>query len=343
MRACSGVWVAHGSGSADRETADRHGRVRVPPGEESYTLRRVWLTQRGGAGLLLRLLQRGPLAAVPHRAHAARSFRSEDWKHYQAVNRQFADAVCAEVGLRRPDRPRAGLPLRASLPAARSASGCPRATIITFWHIPWPQRRALRHLPLARRAARGPARAAASSASTRSSTATTSSTPSTATSRRASTASRTRSCRRGAPTLVRPYPISIEWPSRWAGSRPRRSRSAARRCSRELGLPPDALLGVGVDRLDYTKGVEERLLAVERLLERRPVAARPLHVRRSSRRRAAPRSSATGSSTTPSSALAARINERFGDAALPADRPAARAPRAARRCSATTAPPTSAT
>ena len=71
MRACSGVWVAHGSGSADREASDERGRLRVPPGEESYVLRRLWLTPRGGAGLLLRVLQRGALAAVPHRPHAA--------------------------------------------------------------------------------------------------------------------------------------------------------------------------------------------------------------------------------------------------------------------------------
>jgi hypothetical protein len=44
MRACSGTWIAHGGGSADRDTADRNGRLRVPPGEESYFLRRVWLS-----------------------------------------------------------------------------------------------------------------------------------------------------------------------------------------------------------------------------------------------------------------------------------------------------------
>jgi trehalose 6-phosphate synthase len=38
----------------------------------------------------------------------------------------------------------------------------------------------------------------------------------------------------------------------------------------ELGLPEDCLLGVGVDRLDYTKGIEERLQSVGTLLERYP-------------------------------------------------------------------------
>ena len=70
MRACSGTWIAHGSGSADRETVDANDRVDVPPDQPAYRLRRVWLTRRGGGRLLQRLRQRGPLAALPHRARA---------------------------------------------------------------------------------------------------------------------------------------------------------------------------------------------------------------------------------------------------------------------------------
>ncbi len=74
---------------------------------------------------------------------------------------------------------------------------------------------------------------------------------------------------RGHRTLVRPYPISLEWPVRWLNTAPSPTE-CREQVWRDLGLKPDALLGVGVDRLDYTKGVEERLLAVERLLERFP-------------------------------------------------------------------------
>ena len=77
---------------------------------------------------------------------------------------------------------------------------------------------------------------------------------------------------RGHRTLVRPYPISLEWPVRWAESAPGPEECRAQ-VWREFGLKPNALLGVGVDRLDYTKGIEERLLAVERLLERIPSSA----------------------------------------------------------------------
>ena len=72
MRACSGTWIAHGSGSADREIVDRHDRVAVPPEHPAYQIRRIWLTQGRGSRLLLRIRQRGPVAALPHRARAAR-------------------------------------------------------------------------------------------------------------------------------------------------------------------------------------------------------------------------------------------------------------------------------
>ena len=82
MRACSGVWIAHGSGSADRETVDAHGRVRVPPGEESYSLRRVWLSPEEEQGYYYGFSNEG-LWPLCHVAHTRPVFRSEDWQHYQ--------------------------------------------------------------------------------------------------------------------------------------------------------------------------------------------------------------------------------------------------------------------
>lgn len=110
---------------------------------------------------------------------------------------------------------------------------------------------------------------------------------------------------------MRPYPISIEWPVRWLAAVPP-APECRRRVFAELGLPPDAQLGVGVDRLDYTKGVEERLSAVERLLERFP----EYRGRFSFVQIAAPsrtkieRYRQLNDSVE---ALATRINDRFGD------------------------------
>ena len=315
--------------------------MRVPPGRGVVRPAAGLAHARGGEGLLLRLLERGPLAAVPHRPHPAASSAARTGAHYQAVNRRFADAVCEEVDSDDP------IVLVQDYHFALLPADDPRAAAARDHHHllahPLAERRALRHLPLARRAARRAARqqhprlphpVPLQQLPRRAST---------ASSRRASTASRTRSSTRARATLVRPYPISIEWPSALAGEPCRPSPSAARASSPSSGSPPDALLGVGVDRLDYTKGIEERLLAVERLLERLPALRGPLHLRAARRAEPHRHRALPAAQRERRAQLAARINERFGVGRLPARDPAARAPRAARPSSATTAPPTSAT
>ncbi|HEY3358029.1 MAG TPA: trehalose-6-phosphate synthase [Polyangia bacterium] len=86
MRACSGVWIGHGSGSADRETADAQGRVAVPPGEGSYRLRRIWLTPEQEKGYYYGFANEG-MWPLCHIADARPTFRSEDWQHYQVERR----------------------------------------------------------------------------------------------------------------------------------------------------------------------------------------------------------------------------------------------------------------
>ena len=68
---------------------------------------------------------------------------------------------------------------------------------------------------------------------------------------------------------MRSYPVSIEWPNRRVCESPPVS-VCRKMVERQLNLDPDTRLGVGVDRMDYTKGIEEKFLAVERLLELRP-------------------------------------------------------------------------
>jgi trehalose 6-phosphate synthase len=50
LYACDGTWIAHGSGDADLEVVDRNDRLRVPPDDPHYTLRRVWLTKEEEEG-----------------------------------------------------------------------------------------------------------------------------------------------------------------------------------------------------------------------------------------------------------------------------------------------------
>ena len=306
MRACSGVWIAHGSGSADRETVDKNDRVRVPPGDESYSLRRVWLTPEEEKGYYYGFANEG-LWPLSHLAHARPIFRGEDWKHYQAVNEKFADAVCAEVDA---DDPIVLVQdYHFALAPKFIRERLPRATVIMFWHIPWPNSERFGICPWRNELLEGMLGSSILGFHTQ-----------VHCNNFVDSVDRFLEARidreqnavvrHGRTTLVRPYPISLEWPSRWLKTAPpvEECRSSV---LKELGLAPDALIGVGVDRLDYTKGIEERLLAVERLLERFP----KFHGRFTFVQLAAPSRTIIEryrQLNEDVERVAARINERFG-------------------------------
>ena len=136
LQACEGTWVAHGAGDADHEAVTEHDRLRVPPDEPRYTLRRVWLTKEEEAGYYYGFANEG-LWPLCHIAHTRPTFRASDWEYYQQVNRKFADALFEELaGTIEPvvlvqDFHFALLPrlLKERRPDARVA---------IFWHIPWP-------------------------------------------------------------------------------------------------------------------------------------------------------------------------------------------------------------
>jgi trehalose 6-phosphate synthase len=265
MRACSGVWVAHASGSADRETADEQGRIRVPPGEESYIVRRIWLSPEEEKGYYYGFANEG-LWPLCHIAHTRPQFRAGDFQHYQAVNRRFAEAVVAEADSEDPiilvqD-------YHFALAPRMIREKLPRATIITFWHIPWPNSERFGICPWREELVAGLLGSSILGFHTQLHC-----------NNFVEAVDRYLEARidreqsavvqGGRSTFVRPYPISVEWPPRWLETAPSPEQCRAEVFA-DLGLPPHALLGVGVDRLDYTKGIEERLLAVERLLERAP-------------------------------------------------------------------------
>src|SRR6266581_2467637 len=136
LRACGGTWVAHGSGDADLEAVNAHDSLAVPPDDPRYTLRRVWLTKEEEEGYYYGFANEG-LWPLCHIAHTRPLFRASDWKHYQEVNRKFADALLEEMeNVSKPvvlvqDYHFALLPrmIKQSRPDARVA---------IFWHIPWP-------------------------------------------------------------------------------------------------------------------------------------------------------------------------------------------------------------
>src|SRR5689334_12465495 len=135
MRACSGTWVAHGSGSADREVVDRHDHIAVPPEHPYYKLRRVWLTKEEEEGYYSGFANEG-LWPLCHIAHVRPIFRSRDWEYYRSVNGRFADACVQEATL--PDPIVLVQDYHYALVPRLIRNRLPDATILTFWHIPWP-------------------------------------------------------------------------------------------------------------------------------------------------------------------------------------------------------------
>ena len=232
MRACSGTWIAHGSGTADRETVDRQDRIRVPPDAPSYALRRVWLTEDEQDGYYYGLANEG-LWPLCHMAFVRPNFRESDWDDYKRVNARFARSRGRRGQHARSCRSRAGLSLRPA--AEHAAQELPHATIITFWHIPWPNPEIFGICPWKEEIIAGLLGSsilgfhtqlhcnnfidtvdrfmeAASTASVRSSP------------------------RAARETYVRPYPISIEWPpAGMKGQKPRRIVAPAVRS--RLALP----------------------------------------------------------------------------------------------------------
>jgi trehalose 6-phosphate synthase len=265
MRACSGTWIAHGSGSADREVVDKHDRVAVPPEKPAYQIRRVWLTPEEEAGYYYGFANEG-LWPLCHIAHVRPVFRSADWAQYVAVNRKFAKAVASEAKTKDPivlvqDYHLALLPnmIREELPDA---------TTITFWHIPWPNPESFAICPWRDEVVAGLLGSSIVGFHTQFHCNNFVDTVDRFLEARVDRESFTVSFR-GKLTAVRRYPISIAWPPE-AGMLQRTAPNCRSGIRQLNDLPPEYKLGVGVDRLDYTKGIMERFRAIERLLELNP-------------------------------------------------------------------------
>lgn len=265
MRACGGTWIAHGSGTADRETVDAYDHIAVPPGNPEYTLRRVWITEEEQDGYYYGLANEG-LWPLCHIAFTRPVFRESDWRTYRAVNERFADAVVAEAKTASPivlvqDYHFGLLPrmVRERLPDA---------TIVTFWHIPWPNSETFGIFPWKEELIHGLLGSTIIGFHTQFHC-----------NNFLETVDRFVESRidreeesvthKGHETFIRPYPISIDWPP--AALEHQKSIADCREFVRKrFGLPADTKIAVGIERFDYTKGVLDRIRAVDTLLEAHP-------------------------------------------------------------------------
>ena len=267
VRAAQGTWIAHGSGSADRSVSDPEGRIRLPPGKEEYTLRRVWLTRREEEGYYYGISNRA-LWPLCHIVYTRPRFSRKDWEIYREVNQKFCDTVLEEVGSKEAvvfiqDYHLALLPRM--LKEAR-----PDLKIIQFWHIPWPNSEAFRIFPWGEELLDGLLgndlmgfhiqHHCNNFLDT------------IATSLEAMVdLDLFRVFRGGRATYVRPFPISVDFHQIERDAESPEVVQAREDITRELGAAAGATrLFVGADRIDYTKGIPERLRAFDLLLERHP-------------------------------------------------------------------------
>lgn len=265
VRACGGTWIAHGSGTADRDTVDANDRVPVPPSHPSYTLRRVWLSDEEQDGYYYGAANEG-LWPLCHIAFVRPVFRESDWQLYRTVNEKFADAVVAEA--KREDPIVLVQDYHFGLLPRMIRDRLPQATIVTFWHIPWPNAETFGICPWREEIIDGLLGSSILGFHTQ---AHCNNFMDAVDSYVESRIDRERDSVTfgGEETLIRPYPISIEWPpTALEGQKP---VEECRRVVRErLGLPPDIRIGVGIERFDYTKGIIDRMQAIDALLTEHP-------------------------------------------------------------------------
>jgi trehalose 6-phosphate synthase len=263
LRACDGVWVAHGSGSEDRANVDEHDRLRVPPEDPRYTLRRVWLSPEEEAGYYDGFANEG-LWPLCHIAHTRPIFRASDWEAYQQVNQKFADALLEEM--KDTESPVVFVQdYHFALIPRLIKTARPDVRIAIFWHIPWPNPESFGICPWQAQLLDGLLGADLIGfhipLHCNNFLSTVDRVIESRTDREHMTVRRL-----GHTTAVRPYPVSVAVEDSRIERKPHPSNSEL---LREFNVRAETII-VGVDRMDYTKGIHERLIAVERLLEEHP-------------------------------------------------------------------------
>ena len=265
MRACGGLWIAHGSGDADQQSVDRRDHVSVPPDSPEYSLRRIWLTEEEEEGYYGGLSNQG-LWPLCHVAFTRPSFDPDHWRMYRRINQRFADAVVEEA---------AGEPAfvfiqdyHFGLLPRMLRNSSANLVVAQFWHIPWPNPELFRAFPWREEILDGLlgndllgfhlANHCQNFLST---------------------VDRSLEARidpansdviyRGHSTSVKPFPIGIDFDEHVKTAESDEVTAQMGSWRKKLSLD-GKLVGIGIDRLDYTKGIPERLRALDRLLDENP-------------------------------------------------------------------------
>ncbi|MBN2145514.1 MAG: trehalose-6-phosphate synthase [Candidatus Aureabacteria bacterium] len=261
MSTCGGMWIAHGGGNADRKFVNSKNKLGVPPEDSRYILKRVWLNKAEEDGYYYGFSNEG-LWPLCHNTHTRPVFRERDWQMYKKANQRFADAVLEEVPAKNPfifiqDYHFTLLP-------QMIREKCPDAKIALFWHIPWPNSESFSICPFQKEILEGMLACDLIGFHVQYHC-----------NNFFDTVNRFLECRidmekfsvvrSGYETFVKPFPISIDDKEVCFSDDDEKIRMIQE--EREI---KDMIIGVGVDRIDYTKGIVERLNAIDRFLEKYP-------------------------------------------------------------------------
>jgi trehalose 6-phosphate synthase len=265
MDASGGTWIAHGAGDADKDVVDACDRVAVPPENPTYTLRRVWLDKEQEQGFYYGLANEG-LWPLCHITFTPPVFRPSDWEKYREVNRIYADAVLQEAG----DTPTFVFiqDYHFCLLPRMLKDANAKLIVAQFWHIPWPNREVFRVFPWKEELLDGLLGNDLLGFHIRHHCQNFLDTIDRNIEARVDM-ERFEVTRHGKPTLVRPFPISIDYAEHAAHAQAPEVSAAMAKWKKRLGRHAE-LLGVGIERLDYTKGIPQRLRAVDVLLDTHP-------------------------------------------------------------------------
>jgi len=264
LKACSGLWIASGTGDADKETVNKYDKVLVPPEDPKYTLKRLWLTKEEEDHFYYGFSNEG-LWPLCHIAHTRPTFRNNDWHFYKKVNQDFAKAVLDETK----DEEQPFILIQdfhfALLPELLKKEK-PKAKVAIFWHIPWPNPESFGICPWQREILHGMLGADLIGFHTQYHC-----------NHFLETVNNSLESRvlwenfsvkiGGRTTFVKPFPISIAFTLKdFDNNSPKLKVS---QLLIEHGIT-SKFMGIGVDRIDYTKGIIEKFLAIERFFEKNP-------------------------------------------------------------------------
>ncbi len=264
MRACGGTWIGHGSGNADRRFVNSKDKLGVPPGDNRYILKRVWLSKEEEEGYYYGFANEG-LWPLCHMTHTRPVFRESDWKMYQKVNQKFADSVLAELPAKDPfafiqD-------YHFTLLAKMIKEKRPDVKIALFWHIPWPNPEVFSTCPYQKQILEGMLASDLIGFHVQSHCNNFLETANKLLESRVDT-EKFSIVRFGKETFVRPFPISVDGYLNQSSQNLDLAKEIDR-IKKEFELE-GKIVAIGVDRIDYTKGLLERMLAVDRFIEKNP-------------------------------------------------------------------------